>query len=138
MKLLEKSPYGDKLANVGLFLAQLQSQRPALKQLIDARLGNQVYFTSQLLQSAPALDPANLQQLGALPMGSRIKINPWTDSITLMKTRQMGPISPREKIPFEVTPIDLYLTRYVESASDGEHSIMPRTALPNAGAAARD
>jgi hypothetical protein len=138
MKLLEKSPYADKLANVGLFLAQLQSQKPALKQLINARLGNQVYFTSQLLQSAPALDPANLQQLGALPMGSRIKINPWNDSISLMKTRQMGPISPREKIPFEVTPIDLYLTRYVESASDGEHSIMPRTALPNAGAAARD
>jgi hypothetical protein len=138
MKLLEKSPYADKLANVGLFLAQLQSQKPALKQLINARLGNQVYFTSQLLQSAPALDPANLQQLGALPMGSRIKINPWTDSITLMKTRQMGPISPREKIPFEVTPIDLYLTRYVESASDGEHSIVPRTALPIAGAVARN
>ena len=138
MELLKKSPYGDKLANVGLFLAQLQSQRPALKELINARLGNQVYFTSQLLQSAPALEPANLQQLGALPMGSRIKVNPWNDSVTLMKTRQMGPISPREKIPFEVTPIDLYLTRYVESASDGEHFIVPRTALPIASAAARN
>jgi hypothetical protein len=138
MELLKKSPYGDKLANVGLFLAQLQSQRPALKELINARLGNQVYVTSQLLQSAPALEPANLQQMGALPMGSRIKINTWNDSVTLMKTRQMRPISPREKIPFEVTPIDLYLTRYVESASDGEHSIVPRTALPIAGGAARD
>lgn len=138
MELLKKSPYGDKLANVGLFLAQLQSQRPALKELINARLGNQVYFTSQLLQSAPALEPANLQQMGALPMGSRIKVNAWNDSVTLMKTRQMGPISPREKIPFEVTPIDLYLTRYLESASDGEHFIVPRTALPIAGPAARD
>jgi len=138
MELLKKSPYGDKLANVGLFLEQLQSQRPALKQLIHARLGNQVYFTSQLLQSAPALDPANLQQMGALPMGSRIKINPWNDGISLVKAHQVAPASPREKIPFEVTPIDLYLMRYVESASDGEHSILLRMALPIAGAATRD
>jgi hypothetical protein len=126
---LKKSPYADKLANVGLFLAQLQSQKLALKQLISARLGNQVYFTSQWLQSAPALEPANLQQLGALPMGSRIKINPWDDSLSLIKTHQMGPISPREKIPFEVTPIDLYLTRYAESSADVEHSIVPSTAM---------
>lgn len=138
MEWLKKSPYEDKLANVGLFLSQLQSQRPALKQLIKARLGNQVYFTSQLLQSAPALDPASLQQMGALPMGSRIKINPWNDAISLMKTHQMGPISPREKIPFEVTPIDLYLTRYAESAADVEHSIVPRMTILAARASGRD
>jgi hypothetical protein len=45
LELLKKSPYGNKLANAGLFLSQLQSQKPALKQLISARLGNQVYFT---------------------------------------------------------------------------------------------
>ncbi|MGC2285803.1 MAG: hypothetical protein WA542_11165 [Candidatus Acidiferrum sp.] len=127
LEWLKKSPYADKLANVGLFLAQLDSQKPVLKQLISARLGNQVYFTSQILQSAPSLARANLQQMGALPMGSRIKINPWDDSISLLKTQQMGPISPREKIPFEVTPINLYLTRYSESSADAEHSILPRT-----------
>ena len=135
---LKKSPYADKPANVALFLAELQSRRPALKQLISARLGNQVYFTSQLLQSAPALQPANLQQMGALPMGSRIKINPWNDTIALMKTQQMGPIPPREKIPFEVTPIDLYLTRYVESSENVEHSIVSRATIRDAGAAGRD
>jgi hypothetical protein len=133
--LLKKSPYGDKLSNVGLFFSQLQSQKPALKQLISARLGNQVYFSSQLLQQAPALAPANLQQLGALPMGSRIKINAWNDSVSLIETHQMGPLSPREKIPFEITPIDLHLTRYVESSAAVEHSIVPRTAIPVAGAA---
>jgi len=138
LEWLRKSPYGDKLANVGLFFSQLQSQKQALKQLISARLGNQVYFTSQLLQLAPPLNPASLQQLGALPMGSRIKINPWSDGVSLIKTQQMPPISPREKIPFEVTPIDLYLTRYVESATEVEHSIVPRTAIPVAGDAGRD
>ncbi|MGC1616906.1 MAG: hypothetical protein WA765_00310 [Candidatus Acidiferrum sp.] len=139
LEWLKKSPYAGKLANVGLFLSQLQSQKRALKQLISARLGNQVYFTAQLLQSAPALEPANLQQMGALPMGSRIKINPWNDSIRLTKTHQMGPISPREKIPFEVTPIDLYLTRNAEtSAADVEHSIVPSTAILAARTAGRD
>jgi len=90
LELLKKSPYGNKLANAGLFLSQLQSQKPALKQLIGARLGNQVHFTSQLLRLAPALDPANLQQLGALPMGSSIKINAWNDSVSLIETHQMG------------------------------------------------
>jgi hypothetical protein len=133
-ELLKKSPYGDKLSNVGLFFSQLQSQKPALKQLISARLGNQVYFSSQLLQLAPALAPASLQQLGALPMGSRIKINAWNDSVSLIETHQMGPLSPREKIPFEITPIDLHLVRYAESSAALEHSIVPRTAIPVAGA----
>jgi hypothetical protein len=138
VELLKKSPYADKLANAGLFLLLLQSQKPALKQLISARLGNQVYLTSQLLQSAPALDPGSLRQMGALPMGSRIKINPWNDSVSLLKTEQMAPLSPREKIPFEVTPINLHLTRYVESSDQVEHSIVPSTAMPVAGAAVRD
>ena len=133
LEWLQKSPYKDKLANVGLFLRQLQSQKPALKQLINARLGNQVYFTARLLEVAPALDPASLQQTAALPMGSRIKIDAWKDGLSLLKTQQMAPISPREKIPFEVTPIDLHLTRYVESA-EGEHSITPRFAVAEASA----
>jgi hypothetical protein len=138
LELLKKSPYGSKLSNVGLFLSQLQSQRPALKELISARLGNQVYFTSQLLPMSPPLAPASLQQLGALPMGSRIKINSWNDSVTLMETRQMAPLSPREKIPFEVTPVNLHLTRYVETPAATQNSIVPRTAVPVAPAAGTD
>jgi hypothetical protein len=135
---LRKSPYADKLANAGLFLAQLQSQRKALKELINARLGNEVYFTSQLLQAAPALEPANLRQIGALPLGSRIKINVWNDSLSLIKAQQLSPLSPREKMPFEVTPIDLYLTRFIESANDGEHSIVPKSAFPVASTTGKD
>lgn len=138
LELMKKSPYAGKLANVGLFLSQLNSQRPALKQLISARLGNQVYFTSQLLQMAPALEPASLLQIGALPLGSRLRLNPWNDSLELLKAHQMGPISPREKIPFEITPIDLYLTRYTESAGNAGHSILPKTELPVALKSAND
>jgi hypothetical protein len=58
--------------------------------------------------------------------------------VSLLKTQQMRPLSPREKIPFEVTPIDLHLTRYIESSAQVEHSIVPRTVIPVAGAAGRD
>jgi hypothetical protein len=33
-----------------------------------------------------------------------------------MKTKPSSPNSPREKMPFEVTPLVPYLTRYVETA----------------------
>jgi hypothetical protein len=101
---------------------QLQSRSKPLKQLISPRLGNRVFFASQLLQAAPALEPGNTLQTAALPMGSRIKVNPWNDSISLMKTQQMAPVSPREKIPFEVTPMMPYLTRLVETSAAGENS----------------
>jgi hypothetical protein len=125
MELLEKSPYAAKLASAGLFLSQLQSQSKQLKQLISARLGNQVFFTSQLLRAAPALQQGNTQQIAALPLGSRIKVNPWSDSISLMKTQQMAPISPREKMPFEVTPMMPYLTRFVETSDVQSNSSTP-------------
>ena len=113
MELLKKSPYASNLSKAGLFLAQLHAQAKALKQLISPRLGNQVFFTSQLLQTAPALQPGNKDQIAALPMGSRVKIDPFSDSASLMKTKAMAPISAREKMPFEVTPMVPYLMRYV-------------------------
>ena len=117
MELLKKSPYASKLGNAGLFLGQLHSQAKELKQLISPRLGNQIQFTSQLMQSAPALDPGNKEQIAALPIGSRLILDPWSASVRLMKSRPMTLLSPRDKMFFEVTPLAPYLTRYVESSS---------------------
>jgi len=114
MELLKKSPYASKLANAGLFLELLQSQAKELKQLISPQLGNEIYFATQLRQAGPALEPGNKAQIGALPIGSRLKIDPWTAGVSLMKSKPMGLISARDKMPFEVTPLVPYLTRYVE------------------------
>jgi len=114
MELLKKSPYPSKLGNAGLFLKQLQSQSKELKQLISAQLGNEVFFASQLLQAAPELDPGSKSQIAALPLGSRLKVDPWSASVTRMKSKPMTLLSGRDKMPFEVTPLVPYLTRYVE------------------------
>jgi hypothetical protein len=117
MELLRKSPYASSLGNAGLFLKQLHSQSKELKRLISPQLGNQVSFAAQLLQSAPALDPGNKDQIAALPLGSRVKIDPWSAGVSLMKTKPMARLSARDKMPFEVTPLAPYLTRYVESSA---------------------
>jgi hypothetical protein len=127
MELLKKSPYAPDLNKAGLFLSQLQSQAQELKRLINPQLGNQVFFASQLIQAAPPLKPTDKTQIAALPMGSRVKVDPWSDGITLMKTAPTSPISAREKMPFEVTPIIPYLTRYVESSENEATSILPMT-----------
>jgi hypothetical protein len=114
IELLKKSPYASNLGNAGLFLKQLRSQAKALKQLISPQLGNEIYFASQLLQSAPALAPDNKTQIAALPLGARLKIDPWSAGVSLMKSKPMTLFSGRDKMPFAVTPLVPYLTRYVE------------------------
>ena len=50
-----------------------------MKQLIGPRLGNQVFLASQLLQSPPALQRNNKHQIAALPLGARVKLDPYSD-----------------------------------------------------------
>src|SRR5260370_1505110 len=117
LELLKKSPYASNLGNAGLFLRQLQSQAKQLKQLISPQLGHQLFLPSHLLQAAPELQLGNKGQIAALPMGSRVKIDPWNAELSLMKSKPVALLSPRDKMPFEVTPLVPYLTRYVEAAA---------------------
>jgi len=116
IEIMRASPY-PKTASAGLFLKALSARSSALPRLLAANLGNQVANAGALERlaeftaSAPELEENKLEQIAALPLGSRIKLNPWTDEITLIKTRPIALLSPREKMPFEVTPFVLYLTR---------------------------
>jgi len=100
-----------------LFLRSLAARRAAMPRLLQASLGDQVADPAALARlesfaaAAPALEPEKLEQIAALPLGSRVKLNPWTNRLALVKMRPLAPLSPREKMPFEVTPFVLYLTR---------------------------
>jgi carbamoyltransferase-like protein/peptidase M48-like protein len=115
IEIMRASPY-QKTANAGLFLKALAGRNSALPRLLQANLGNQVADPDALARlagfaaSAPALEEDKLEQIAALPLGSRVKLDPWTNQITLVKTRPLSLLSPREKMPFEVTPFVLYLT----------------------------
>jgi Peptidase family M48 len=116
MELLKNSPYKDKLENAGLFLKALQERAPDLPNLIRPHVGNGLASAksmrmSVLVGSAPALDEHRLDQIAALPLGGRIKVDPWSDHVELTKSKPVALTSAREKMPFEVTPFFPYLTR---------------------------
>jgi hypothetical protein len=112
LELLKNSPYKDKLASAGLFLKQLDSQSKNLPALINPHLGNRVSLSASLLSAAPTLDPTKIDQISALPVGARIKLDPWNDHVELVKAKPIPLLSAREKMPFEVTPFMPFLTRY--------------------------
>jgi hypothetical protein len=116
LEMLKNSPYKDKLGNAGLFLKALQQHSPELPQLIRPHLGNSLaggksLRMSTLLAGAPALDEKKLDQIAALPLGGRIKVDPWSDQVELSKAKPVSLIHAREKMEFEITPFFPYLTR---------------------------
>jgi hypothetical protein len=117
VELLKNSPYKDKLASAGLFLKQLDADSKTLPVLINPHLGNRIYLADQLVTSAPNLEPAKLDQIAALPIGARLKLDPWNDHVYLLKAKPLPLLSAREKMPFEITPFMPYLTRYQKPGS---------------------
>ncbi|MGH9647884.1 MAG: hypothetical protein ACRD4E_13825, partial [Bryobacteraceae bacterium] len=66
---------------------------------------------SSLMTSSPQFDPQKLDQVAALPLGGRVKVDPWNDQIELLKTKPVAITAAAEKMPFEVTPFFPFLTR---------------------------
>lgn len=133
LELLKNSPYKDKLGNAGLFLKALQERAPDLPNLIRPHLGNclaagKSMRMQDLMTSAPALDEKRLDQIAALPLGGRIKVDPWSDQVELSKTKPVALASAREKMEFEITPVFPYLTRL----TTGGEKVALTTSAPTA------
>jgi hypothetical protein len=85
--------------------------------LISGHLGNRVPQINDLASATPADPKQNSQKIAALPIGGRVKIDPWNDKLELIKSKPVGTVAEREKMPFEVTPFMPYLMRYGAEAS---------------------
>jgi len=109
-ELLRNSPYKDQLKTAQLFLAELDSRAKEVPNLISPKMGNAVL--AQAPVTADKDTHVGAQQIVALPLGGRVKLDPWTDQLALIKSTPAGNIAEREKMPFEVTPFMPYLTRY--------------------------
>jgi hypothetical protein len=137
VELLKNSPYAQKLDNVGLFLKALQLRAPQLGALLTTHLGNPlaeagtVNRLSALATQGPALDNNKLDQIAALPLGGRVKINPWDDKAEMVKASPVAITSARDKMPFEVTPFFPRLIRY--GAGAAAPAAAPSTAAANSG-----
>ena len=136
IELLQRSPYSQNLATAGLFLRELANLGTGVSALCTPHLGRgftdnkgRVTRMVALMNSAPALDHDKLDQMSALPLGARVKLNAWDDHVELIKTTPGGITSAREKLPFELTPFFPHMTRYgtvanptaTASAAQGSH-----------------
>jgi hypothetical protein len=116
LELFSKSPYKGQLANAELFMEALEAHSAQLPNLLRARLGND--FGSSHLRQMQALanvskhlETDRLDQTAALPLGSRIGVDPWSDRIEMLKREPVHLLTPSEKMPFEVSPFFPYLKR---------------------------
>jgi len=117
VEILNKSPYKDALPKAGLFLRMLSARSTQVPHLVTPLVGNRMADSHQelrlpgLMNHAPELRIRDTGQIAALPLGSRIRIDPWSNQLHLLKTAAMVPLTAKEKLPFQITPSMLHLTR---------------------------
>ena len=136
IEMLKASPYAQKMDAAGLFLKVLQARAPQLTALLQAHLGNSmaeggnVTRMAQLENGAPALDWNKLDQIAALPLGGRVKLNAWDDKVEMVKAQPVAITSARDKMPFEVTPFFPRLVRYNATTDPGSQNPTTANAAP--------
>ncbi len=108
-ELLKNSPYKDQLGTAEAFIVELQQRSREIPNLISPRLGD--IGLIQLPVIAKVEGESDASHIVALPLGGRVKLNPWDDTLELLKSQPVGTVAEREKMPFEVTPFVIYLTR---------------------------
>ena len=133
LEILRKSPYKDSLPKVGLFLRMLSERSNEVPHLIKPLLGNRMSDSkkdlrlSGLMDLAPTLELRDKDQVAALPLGSHIRVDPWSDKLHLIKPSADQRFSAKDKMPFQVTPFEIHLVR-----EDAKPATPPATPTPTA------
>jgi hypothetical protein len=93
----------------------LQANGNQLPWLINPNFGNKMIKGNNVLRMA------------ALPLGSRIKLDPWDDHVSLKKSKPEAVLSAREKMPFEVTPMIPNLVRTMQPLKEVAENAAAKT-----------
>jgi hypothetical protein len=139
MEYLQNSLYKDQLADAGLYYAQLVDREKALKALNTPKLGDSLLkpdgtpWMADLAHMSPKLNWDDLAQRPANPLGFWLKTDPWDDKVHQLNAKIYAYMNPRDKMPFEVTPLFYKLQRYDAAAAAA--AVAPATApgTPAAG-----
>ena len=133
MELMKNSPYRDKATSAQLFLEAVRSRAKEIPNLISPHLGDRVSASGTTASAVPTAaaggkssasdKPATAPEerpaanvIVALPLGGRIKLDPWNDQLRMLKSKPVGTVAEGENTPFQITPFMFYLTRVVENA----------------------
>jgi len=150
-ELLQNSPYKDQLATAQLFIQALQDRVKDVPNLISPHLGDRIpnnwavpspangarnsgteAAPSQPSAPKAAANAPGNKVMAALPLGGRIKMDPWSDELTMLKAKPVNIVAEREKMPFEITPFVIYLSR--EQSRAKQQDVPAVATESNAGA----
>jgi hypothetical protein len=124
-ELLSNSPYKGQLQTAGMFIAELQRRSKEIPNLISPRLGGSIAVRPPVAPDTE--DKPGENQVVAMPLGGRVKMDPWDDTLDMLKSKPLGTLTEHDKMPFEVTPFVIYLTRVVsEPAKISEYRARPQ------------
>lgn len=112
LELLANSQFRQKLSRAARFLQELNGRSSQLPNLIcpHLRLAGQDLLIAPLTRSAAKADVQS-RDPAALPLGSRIKLNPWNNRIQLVQPVLDSMLLMRERMPLQITPFHPYLSR---------------------------
>jgi hypothetical protein len=118
IELLNNSVYNSKLAEPSIFLATLNQHSKQLQALTTPILGDSLLqpngepWLKELMVNVPTLNTNRLDQITALPLGSRLKVDPWDDRVIPLEFHATPNLNATDKRPFEATPIHPLLAFY--------------------------
>ena len=136
MEYLQNSMYKDQLPSAGLYYAALVDREKPLKALNTPKLGDSLLkadgtpWMIDLERMSPKLNWDDLNQRAANPLGSWLKTDPWDDKVHQLNAKVYAYMNPRDKMPFEVTPIVYRLQRYDEAPADAAPAAAPTASQP--------
>jgi hypothetical protein len=120
IELLRNSPYKDSYGSAQLFLQALKNRSKELPNLISPNLGDRVptsWTIAPTVLSAESKEKPIANVIVALPLGGRIKIDPWNDQLRMLNSKPVGSVVQSERMPFQITPFEFYLTRQADNSS---------------------
>lgn len=103
-ELLEKSPYKDKMGTAVLFFGLIDSDARTLSNLISPEVASEVPLAKQWTGVAAVPATGKGQPIAALPLGSRIDLDPWSDEVQFMTAEPISLAAGHERQPFRLSP----------------------------------
>jgi len=124
MKLLDAKELAGGQQYFGLYLQQLQARVKGLAALNTPMIGDALiksdkdpsFWMQAVMSKSPKLDMKDLKQEAAMPLGSFLRFDPWTDQVIQLHTAFEPILNARDKMPFEITPVYLKLSYYNPNA----------------------
>ncbi len=146
VELFNNSVYKDKAGTVGLFFAQLVAREKAIASLLTPRIGDSLIqpngtpWLDAIGKGQIKLDPKDIKQVAALPLGSHLRIDAWDDKVVALNAPAPLILNAGDKMPFEVTPVYQRLQYWQPPAAPAAAPAAPAegAAAPASGAPAAD